>query len=116
MLFQREKKTQDLRKNCRDGEGAVLFEAFCQAESLPKPYRMFSEAVLEKGCSIGKHFHEDETEIYYVLEGRATIDDNGATVTADTGDMHVCYSGQYHSVKNDCEEPLRLLCVIARES
>ena len=99
MLFQREKKAQELRKNCRDGEGAVLFEA-----------------VLEKGCSIGKHFHEGETEIYYVLEGRATIDDNGATVTADKGDMHICYSGQYHSVRNDCEEPLRLLCVIARES
>ena len=45
MLFQREKKAQELRKNCRDGEGAVLFEAFCQAESLPKPYRMYSEAV-----------------------------------------------------------------------
>ena len=116
MLFKANQKAQEMRPRCKDGDGSVLFENFCDKERLPKPYRLFSEAVIEQGCSIGRHTHKGESEIYYVLEGTATIDDNGTTTIASKGDMHVCYNGDYHSVKNDFPETLRILCVIALEN
>lgn len=115
MLCKVNEKTKEIRQNCREGDGAVAFQAFWEKGPLPKPYRLFSEAVIEQGCSIGKHTHEGESEIYYILEGTATIDDNGETITASKGDLHICYNGAYHSVKNNSLETLRMLCVIATE-
>ena len=73
---------------------------------------MFSVMCLEKGCSVGRHDHTGETEIYYVIEGEGIINDNGAIRPFKTGDASVCGGGDFHSVSNENEQTLKIIAVI----
>ena len=73
---------------------------------------MFTLITLDKGCSIGYHVHEGETETFYVIEGKALYNDNGTEVEASAGDVLHVRSGEGHAVANRGDEPLVLLAAI----
>ncbi|HWR22169.1 MAG TPA: cupin domain-containing protein [Feifaniaceae bacterium] len=101
---------EETKPNMRGGEGsarlAPLFE-----EHIPY-LRLLSSITLEPGCSIGRHPHEAEAEIFYVLEGEATVLDNGAYAALFPGDAHLCRSGETHELKNNGTATLRVLAII----
>ena len=100
------------RPRLRDGYGTVDFLHIVPEESRPAKCRLFSEMILEKGCSAGRHDHTGETEIYYVLEGEGIINDNGTIRPFKKGDCNVCGGGDFHSVSNENDEPLRMMAII----
>ena len=55
--------------------------------------RMYSKLVLEPGCSIGEHTHENEEELFFVLTGTAETLDNGKTEVLNPGDASICRGG-----------------------
>jgi len=114
MFIKAAQKVKEVREHCKDGDGSVLFEGF-KADPMMKHNRLFSEMVFKQGCSIGKHYHNGEAEAYYVLAGTATVDDNGTIITLNPGDMHICHEGNYHSVRNNEPDELRILAVIVTE-
>ena len=60
---------------------------------------------LGPGMSIGKHLHEDNEEVYIVLEGgEATI--NGRKVKMD-----ICRIGEEHDCVNETNEDIILLSI-----
>lgn len=98
------------KANMRGGDGSVsLMPLF--AEHIPH-LRLLSVVTLETGCSIGEHPHEAEAEVYYVLEGQATVLDNGVYVTLSPGDAHLCRSGEAHELRNNGTATLRILAII----
>jgi mannose-6-phosphate isomerase-like protein (cupin superfamily) len=115
MVLNAKDKTSEIRENMRGGNGSVQLESFLPSGELPKGYRLFSELTLEQGCSIGKHMHQKESEIFYILSGEAVVDDNGKEVTLFPGDVAICYSGQSHSIRNEKAEKLKLIAVIVVE-
>ena len=75
---------------------------------------MFSRITLEPGCSIGFHNHDNEEEIFYIISGQATADDNGSTVTLNPGDTILTGNGNGHAIENRGTLPLVMMAVIVR--
>ena len=101
-----------LRENMRGGDGTVKLTELLKPTELNGHGRMFSLITLDKGCSIGYHVHEGETETFYVIEGKALYNDNGTEVEASAGDVLHVRSGEGHAVANRGDEPLVLLAAI----
>ena len=74
--------------------------------------RVFARLVLPPGASIGVHEHHDEFETVYVLEGQATVTDNGEIVTLNPGDMHQCKEGSAHGMENCTDKDLVVIALI----
>ncbi len=111
-------KSQDMkmqsRQEVRGGCGTVNFLHIVPEGFMPEKSRLFSEMTLEKGCSIGRHEHTNETEVYYVIEGEGIINDNGTERPFRKGDCNVCGEGAFHAVSNEKDEPLKIVAVIIK--
>lgn len=112
MFLSSKEKSFELRQFLKGGEGAIHMEMFKPVTGLPAHYRMFGEMVIKPGCSIGKHTHTGESEIYYILEGEGILDDNGTERVQRAGDFSVCYDGEFHAIANKTGQDLRVLAVI----
>lgn len=66
--------------------------------------RLFGVSIIAPGGSIGKHYHNGDFETYYILKGKAKVDDNGNIVELGPGDMTQCKDGDFHEIQNigDC--------------
>ena len=105
--------TSEVRTAMRGGDGSVAIEHIWEpVTEMGSPARMFSRLILEPGCSIGWHVHENEEEIFYIVAGQARIDDNGTEVVASAGDSVITRSGEGHSVACEGTDPLEILATI----
>ena len=102
----------ELRENMRGGEGTVKITNFTDKEALCEKARLFGKITLEPGCSIGYHVHEGDCEIFHILGGSATYNDNGTETTVSAGDTTVTPSGSGHSIKNETNETCEILALI----
>ena len=107
--------TSEVRTAMRGGDGSVSIEHIWKpGVEMGSPARMFSRLILQPGCSIGWHVHENEEEIFYILAGQARIDDNGVEVIASAGDSVITRSGEGHSVACEGTDTLEILACIIR--
>ena len=105
--------TSEVRTAMRGGDGMVTLEhIWKQGTEMGSPTRMYSRLLLQPGCSIGWHVHENEEEIFYIVAGQARIDDNGTEIVASVGDSVITRSGEGHSVACEGTEPLEILAII----
>lgn len=112
MIKRKEEMVSEIKVHMRDGDGQAVVTPVLSKDEYNGHSRLVATIVLEPGCSIGPHVHENEEEIFYIIEGQATYFDNGETVTLNAGDSCVCLSGQTHSIANKGEKTLRLFAVI----
>ncbi len=102
----------EIKENMRGGDGQVeMLHLFTQNE-LRGRCRIFARLTLQPGCSIGEHAHDQEEEIFYVLEGEAEAQDNGKTVILKTGEALITGGGDTHAIANRANVPLVLMAVI----
>ena len=94
------------------GPGIAKFTKIVNEEGLAGKGRLFSVASLKPGCAIGSHKHSGELEIYYVLKGQGTYDDNGTSVQVKAGDVTVCNDGEVHGMLNSGTEDLDMVALI----
>lgn len=102
----------NLKENMRGGNGTVIVTDVLNSGEYKGKSRLLGVITLEKGCSIGAHIHENEEEVFYIIEGSAVYNDNGKIETLYKGDSCVCLSGQTHSIANESDETLKLFAVI----
>ena len=112
MIRKNEEFKAELRENMRGGEGVVEITNFVTPDVLNDKGRLFGTIVLKPGCGIGYHIHENDTELFYVLEGKAVYSDNGETKEIVKGDLAICPAGTGHSVKNEGNEDVVLMALI----
>lgn len=75
--------------------------------------RLFCEIVFKPHDLIPLHAHENEAEIFHVLEGElVAIDENGVETPFKQGDYMVTGGGEKHSLRNDTEKTARIMAVI----
>lgn len=115
MFIERSDMQSETREHMRGGDGSVGILNILSKLCLPSKARMFGLITLEKNCAIGRHEHTGESEIFYVLSGQGVLDDNGTVRPVKPGDGHICRSGEYHAIRNDCDEPLKLIGAIILE-
>ena len=104
---------KETRTEMRGGTGTVKFERVWERETeMKSKARLFSKLILEPGVSIGWHVHENEEEIFLILEGRAKVSDNGREEILETGDTIITQSGEGHAVACLGDQPLVMLAAI----
>ena len=102
----------ETKVNMRDGDGQVLITKMLDSGEYAGKSRLMATLTLEPGCSIGEHVHENEEEIFYIVDGEAEYYDNGEWVTMYKGDSCVCLGGQKHSIANRSDKTLVVAAVI----
>lgn len=112
MIKRSNEMKDNIKVNMRGGDGQVAVREILLKGEYKGNARLVATITLEPGCSIGAHVHENEEEIFYIIKGTATYDDNGKTVLLNAGDSCVCLDGEKHSVANRGEETVELFAVI----
>ena len=97
----------------RGGDGTVQITNFINSsEELNDKGRLYSHMTLTPGTGIGYHVHETDSELFYILKGKAEYSDNGTIVELVPGDVAICPAGTGHSIANKGEETLELVALI----
>ena len=102
------------RPNIRGGEGVIHTYHLLEPEELRGHGTLCSVMLIEPGSSLGKHPHGPDGEIYILLEGELTVDDNGAVSTMKAGDTMFTTDNEYHSVRNDSDTTAKLIAIVIR--
>jgi quercetin dioxygenase-like cupin family protein len=103
---------KEIKEQMRDGKGSVEITHILKQDELNGKARLVAKISLNPGCSIGWHEHVNEEEIYYVLKGKALVDDNGEKQELNPGDASLTMGGKCHSIENIGDEVLEFVAVI----
>ena len=105
----------EFRENMRGGEGTVsIFHAAAKG-ALPPGLRLHAQVVLPVGASIGEHVHENETELFYVLQGQGEMLQDGEWMPLSPGDATSTGGGESHALRNTGGEPFVVMATIVKE-
>ena len=113
MIRRHDDQEFSIRESMRGGNGVVELTGLIKP--LPEKARMFSLLRLVPGTSIGYHVHENETEMFYFVEGCARVCDNGTYYDVCEGDAMATYSGQGHGVENTGDRDLVIVAVVVKD-
>ncbi len=102
----------ETRHALRGGVGDVAVRHLFTKEEITARTRLCAVLTLPPGASIGTHQHEGEDEIYYVLKGSGTLDDNGTRTTVTPGDAVLTGRGESHAIVNTGNTDLEILAVV----
>ena len=83
--------------------------------ALPERMRLFNVLTLIPGASIGYHVHENETEMFYFIEGNGRVQDDDAFFDISAGDCMATFSGHGHAVENTGDTDLVILAAIVKD-
>lgn len=95
-----------------DGKGEVKVTRILEKEEFHGKGRLFARNTIEPGSSLGWHQHNGDIEVYYILSGRGTVNDNGVETIVGPGDVVVTGDGQYHSIENTGDTTLEFIALI----
>jgi mannose-6-phosphate isomerase-like protein (cupin superfamily) len=102
--------------NMRGGEGTGQVQAYFSPESFSTGLAAFNVMSLEPEVSIGEHKHVGSEELYWVLEGRAEVTDDGMPSLLEPGDALLTRDGHSHSLRNPGPGTLRFLAVLVQSN
>lgn len=101
-----------LEPNLKGGNGTTRVLNILEKEEMHGTGRLFGISMIPVGGSIGQHTHDGDFETYYILEGKALVNDNGNIQELGPGDMTHCQDGDFHSIENIGDVELRYVAVI----
>lgn len=112
MIKRAEAMVRELKEQMRGGKGTVAITHLFSQDEIGGKARLIAKIELEPGCSIGFHEHQNEEEIFYIISGQATLDDQGEVSQLDPGDAAITKGGQSHSLSNNSDKLLTVMAVI----
>lgn len=112
MIKRKDDMTSTVKVAMRGGDGQAVVTDILDKDEYNGKARLVGTILLKSGCSIGEHIHENEEEIFYVIDGEAQYNDNGEIKTLYKGDSCICLGGQKHSIANKSDKDLTVFAVI----
>ena len=113
MITRKSEQEHSVRESMRGGNGIVQLTGL--TKPLPANARLFSVIRLTPGTSIGYHVHENETELFYFVEGCARVCDDGAYFDVCAGDAMSTASGHGHGVENTGDVDVVIVAAIIKD-
>jgi mannose-6-phosphate isomerase-like protein (cupin superfamily) len=98
----------------KNGIGKATRIAYDKACEYSGDIQMFAVMSLDSDSTIGYHVHEDNMEIYLILDGKPVVNDNGTEEILNPGDMLITEKGQGHSMSNKTNDPVTFLAIIIK--
>lgn len=102
----------EVRDQMKGGKGTIEVTHLLRQNQLKGKCRFVGSMLIKPGCSIGLHRHDNEEEIYYVIKGAGTVEDNGVRQPIKAGDAMLTGDGASHSIENTGSEDMVVLGVI----
>lgn len=112
MIKRAEDMICELKEQMRGGQGTVAITHLFSQDEIGGKARLIAKIELEPGCSIGFHEHQNEEEIFYIISGQATLEDQGKLQLLNPGDAAMTKGGQGHSLSNRSDSLLTVMAVI----
>ena len=112
MIHKNSQMVSEHKPNIRGGEGSPLFQFLFSSEELGGRASMLAAVTLQPGESVGVHPHVDNGEVYYILEGKAMVEEDGVETELSAGDAEFCADGHSHAIRNHTDEPTVFLALI----
>ncbi len=113
MITYKDQQAHSVREFMRGGKKYVQHTQL--SARLPERMRLFNVLTLVSGASIGYHVHENETELFYFIEGNGRVQDDDTWYDISAGDSMVTFSGHGHSVENTGDNDLVILAAIVKD-
>ncbi|HBO36607.1 MAG: cupin domain-containing protein [Sphaerochaeta sp.] len=114
-MIKREQEMKSVvKQRMREGTGQVVVKSLMD-EGTVSHSRLFAELTIEKGCSIGVHNHVNETEYYWITEGKGIVTEADGEKVVQKGDLVITGGGASHAIRNDEDETLKLMALIILE-
>ena len=113
MVTRKSEQKISIREYMRGGKRQVKLTAL--SNQLPENARLFSVLTLIPGASIGYHVHENETEMFYFIEGCGRVQDDDRFYDITAGDSMATFSGHGHAVENTGDHDLVILAAIIKD-
>ena len=102
----------DVHHEFLGGKGTLTNVNFLDKENAAGAGRLFAKSILTPGSSIGYHTHKGDFENYYILKGKALVNDNGVEYTLEAGDAILTKNGSSHSIENIGDTDLEYIALI----
>ncbi len=112
MIIRAKSITPERRDNIRGGRGGGVGRAYLRAGQMAG-VGFVTEMTLDPGAEVGLHLHEQEEELYVVLEGEGTGQLDEQRFAVGPGDAWLCKAGHRHGVVASARAPLVFLAVLA---
>ena len=112
MIRRKSELKVDVHNEFRGGKGSIIFEHFMDQQMANGAGRLFAKTIVPPGSSVGLHKHEGDSEVYFILEGKALLNDNGVEVEVGPGDVNFCRDGESHGIENIGTSDLVYIAVI----
>jgi len=112
MIKRSDQMSNTVKPQMRGGLGQALVTEMLSTGEYNGKARLIATIMLEPGSSIGEHVHENEEEVFYIIEGTAAYDDNGKSETLNKGDSCICRAGEKHSIANKAEQGTLIIAAI----
>lgn len=113
MITRKEQQAHSVREFMRGGKKFVQHTEL--SAQLPERLRIFNILTLIPGASIGYHVHENESEMFYFIEGNGRVQDDDAFYDITAGDSMATFSGHGHAVENTGDTDLVILATIVKD-
>lgn len=96
-----------------DGGGFYYRQRIAEGvENLGPHVKTYAKITIPAGTAMKYHKHEGDFEIYYVVEGEGTYNDNGTEYPVKVGDVMRCGDGECHSIANTGSTDLSFIALI----
>lgn len=112
MVKKIEEMRTEIKEKMRGGNGSVEILHILEKDEMKGKVRLFAKVTLNPGASIGVHDHIGEEEVYYILKGTGTVNDNGTEKVVHVGDAILTGNGAFHAIENTGDEPLVFMASI----
>jgi len=101
MIIRKNEVPQRTIKGLHGGTGRMIARDFLDKEKSKGMGRLFSVSTLEKGSDIPWHEHHGDSELFYILRGRAKVTDGDRREhILEPGDVAHCLDGEGHAIES----------------
>lgn len=112
MIKRANEMVKEIKEQMRGGKGSVEILHVFQQEELKGKARLCAKITINPDSSIGLHQHDNEEEIFYIINGQGMVNDNGTFSEVGVGDSIITGNGASHAVENTGDTPLEMMAVI----
>lgn len=111
-MIRRAHEREKLEKTMFGGPGMAHFTKLLKEDEFEGRGRLYNHVLLRPGDAVGKHRHNGDFEVFFILKGEGLYDDNGRETTVKAGDVTVCRHGEEHALYNNGPDDLEMVALI----
>jgi mannose-6-phosphate isomerase-like protein (cupin superfamily) len=112
MIKHAEDLKTEVSTNRFGGTGEIHSTSLLAKEQFLGKGRLFAHNKVKPGSSLGRHQHNGDFEVFYILRGEGIVDDNGSKSPIKAGDVIVTSNGESHGIENTGRVDLEYIALI----